>query len=232
VKAMKRHANETLTGLFVLVTAVVVTAVIVYLSAPQVIRKQNTYYVFFENAGGIRSGTEVLLGGRHVGQVVKLESPVPLAGRPEEHQDFEARVEVRIDRRARIYNEVEVRLQPYGMLGDMLIDFVQGDEGSGLAPSGTTFVGERIAGLDEAAEQATRRLAELQSLVKNLTDLTGTGGDLSKSVANTRQFTDTIKRQPWRLVWKSTKEYPQDEKKAKDKRHKEKDSEEQEARNH
>jgi len=30
-------------------------------------------------------------------------------------------------------------------------------------------------------------------------------------IKNTEQFTDTLKREPWRLLWPSTKSYPGDE---------------------
>lgn len=34
---------------------------------------------------------------------------------------------------------------------------------------------------------------------------------LDDTVQNAKQFTDTVKRQPWRLIWPSTKKYPEDE---------------------
>jgi phospholipid/cholesterol/gamma-HCH transport system substrate-binding protein len=207
---MKPRANEALTGVFVLATFLAAAAAIVYLSAPGVIHKHNTYYVFFDNAGGIRAGTQVLLAGRHVGQVVDLESPVPKDRRPEGHEELEARVKVRVDKDARIYNDVSVRLQPLGMLGEMLVDFVRGDETTGVAPSGTEFVGEHVPGLDAAAEQATQRLAELKATIENFNEFGALSGDLKTSAENTRQLTETLKRQPWRLVWKSTKKYPGD----------------------
>jgi ABC-type transporter Mla subunit MlaD len=203
---VRSRANETLTGAFVLVTFVVVTAALIHLSAPGLIRKQNTYFVYFDNAGGIRAGTEVLLAGRHVGQVVDIESPIPRERRPAGHEDAEALVKVKVDKDARIYNDVTVRLVPFGMLGEMLIDFVKGDEGSGVAASGATFAGERVPGLDAAAEAITDRFVELKETLDNLNELTAAGSDLRQSAANTRQFTDTIKRQPWRLLWKTSKE--------------------------
>lgn len=38
---------------------------------------------------------------------------------------------------------------------------------------------------------------------------------IKRTVRNAEQFTDTIKRQPWRLIWPSTKKYPEDKKGAK-----------------
>ncbi|MFL6590325.1 MAG: MlaD family protein [Chthoniobacterales bacterium] len=37
------------------------------------------------------------------------------------------------------------------------------------------------------------------------------GPDLKASGSNVKEFTETVKAQPWRLIWPSTKKYPQDE---------------------
>lgn len=42
-------------------------------------------------------------------------------------------------------------------------------------------------------------------------DLNRLGPDLKTSGANIVELTDTVKRQPWRLIWPSTKKYPDDE---------------------
>lgn len=200
---MNFRREESLTGMFVIVTFAVVAGVLVALTAPGVLHKQNTYYVYFDNAGGLEPGTAVLLAGRKVGEVVRLQSPVPVAQRPADHQEIEALVEIRMMSDERIYNSETVRLQPFGLLGLQMIDFVNGDETTGLAASGTKFVGMRVPQLGDAAEQLTSRLEELQTTIGNLTELTALGGDLQASIANARGFTEKIKQEPWRLVWPS-----------------------------
>src|SRR5947209_5860733 len=44
-----------------------------------------------------------------------------------------------------------------------------------------------------------------------LGDLSQLGPDLKASGANVKELTETVKSQPWRLIWPSTKKYPQDE---------------------
>lgn len=44
-----------------------------------------------------------------------------------------------------------------------------------------------------------------------LNDLGELGPDLKVSGTNIKELTETVKRQPWRLVWPSTKKYPGDE---------------------
>jgi ABC-type transporter Mla subunit MlaD len=45
-----------------------------------------------------------------------------------------------------------------------------------------------------------------------LADLSQLGPDLKESSANVKELTATVKTQPWRLIWPSTKKYPEDQK--------------------
>jgi phospholipid/cholesterol/gamma-HCH transport system substrate-binding protein len=42
-------------------------------------------------------------------------------------------------------------------------------------------------------------------------DVSNLGPDLKASSTNIKELTETVKTQPWRLIWPSTKKYPQDE---------------------
>jgi ABC-type transporter Mla subunit MlaD len=44
-----------------------------------------------------------------------------------------------------------------------------------------------------------------------LADLNQLGPDLKASGSNIKELTETVKTQPWRLIWPSTKKYPRDE---------------------
>jgi phospholipid/cholesterol/gamma-HCH transport system substrate-binding protein len=44
-----------------------------------------------------------------------------------------------------------------------------------------------------------------------MSDLDQLGPDLKTSGTNIKELTETVKTQPWRLIWPSTKKYPQDE---------------------
>jgi ABC-type transporter Mla subunit MlaD len=44
-----------------------------------------------------------------------------------------------------------------------------------------------------------------------LADLSQLGPNLKESGANVKELTETVKTQPWRLVWPSTKKYPEDQ---------------------
>jgi phospholipid/cholesterol/gamma-HCH transport system substrate-binding protein len=305
---MQLQRNEIMTGLLVIATIAVVAFVLVLLGAPGLFRPLVTYKIYFDNAAGIKQGAPVMLAGRKIGQVQKLFSPVS----PEEEKraqeadaavhppepnasptlsdgkpKFEARVDVQVDKSARVYRDARARLLQLGLLGDMAIDFTQGTESSGRAKDGEMFAGERTPDLGDAAArmlevikpvaaEATNTMKDLQQTAQNLNrltdenseltlalgqfktfgthlvDLTASDSALSQSLTkiekistslsendnievtlrnlrtsseklkitvtdlgpvgeNLKEFSETIKTQPWRLIWPSTKKYPEDQ---------------------
>jgi phospholipid/cholesterol/gamma-HCH transport system substrate-binding protein len=309
---MQLRRNEILTGLLVLATIAVLTAILILLGAPGLFRPLVTYKIYMDNAAGIKQGAPVLLAGRKIGQVDKLYSPVSKedaaraeaaraalqAGEPSptptDKPKYEARIDVRVDKNALVYKDARARLITLGLLGEVAIDITQGNDSSGRASDGEIFAGERVPDFGESiskmldivkpvAAEATNTLKELQTTAQNLsritdensqlnmglaqfrtfvenltsltardsslstalkniekisTDLTSNdniqltlqnfressqklkgimddvsnlGPDLKASGTNIKELTETVKTQPWRLIWPSTKKYPQDE---------------------
>jgi ABC-type transporter Mla subunit MlaD len=189
--------SEIRTGLLVVFSLATLVGVILYLGAPGVFVPMKTYWIYAENASGIRQGNEVLLAGRRVGQVVKLYSPVPEVERPS--PKLETLIEVRVNESAEIYKEVMVYLTQNGLLGEMLIDFTSGLESSGRAEHGHTFIAVRPAGLDQAVpmvlekldpalRKATETLDALQKTADNLSKLTAENGEAQVALAEFRKF--------------------------------------------
>src|SRR6266704_1123729 len=301
---MQLQRNEIMTGLLVIGTIAVVAFLLVLLGAPGLFRPLVTYKIYFDNAAGIKQGAPVMLAGRKIGQVQKLFSPVSpeeekraqeadaavhapqpnASATPSENKPkFEVRVEVQVDKSARVYRDARARLMQLGLLGDMAIDITQGTQSSGRAKDGEMFAGERTPDLGEAAAKmlevikpvaakATNTMKDLQQTAQNLNrltdenseltlalgqfksfgehlvDLTAPDSALSHSLTNIKkistsltendnievtlrnlrksseklkiavtdlgpagenikQFSETIKTQPWRLIWPSTKKY-------------------------
>src|SRR5438128_2349941 len=305
---MQLQRNEIMTGLLVIGTIAVLVFILVLLGAPGLFRPLVTYKIYFDNAAAIKQGAPVMLAGRKIGQVQKLFSPVspkeeksaqeaeaaihppqPNASPtpPSNKPRFEVRVDVQVDRSAKVYRDAKARLMQLGLLGDMAIDITQGTEASGRAKDGETFAGERTPDLGEAAAkmleviepvaaEATNTMKDLQQTAQNLNrltdenseltlalgqfktfgthlvDLTAPDSALSQSLTNIekistglsetnnievtlqnlrssseklkitvsdlgpagqniKEFSETIKTQPWRLIWPSTKKYPQEQ---------------------
>jgi ABC-type transporter Mla subunit MlaD len=189
---------EIRTGLLVIVSLVVLVGVLLYLGAPGVFVKQNTHWIYVQNAAGLKQGGDVALAGRKVGQVVQMFSPVPLAERPKGFEDREVLIEIRVDRSARIYKDVKVMLTQNGLLGEMFIDFTGGVESNGLAPNGSRFLGERPPGLDQAVptviekidpalKQITETLQTLRATAENVNKLTAEHGEVQVMLGQFRE---------------------------------------------
>jgi len=300
---MQLERNEILTGLLVIGTIGVIAFLLVLLGAPGLFRPLVTYRVYFDNAAGIKQGAVVMLAGRKIGQVQKLYSPLSRAEEKQAQQAaaaihpsepgaspspsprFEVRVDVQVDKTAKVYRDAKALMMQLGLLGDVAIDFTQGTEESGRAKDGETFAGERTPDLGEAAakmlevikpvaNEATNTMKDLQNTAQNLnrltdenselnlaltqfktfgehlSDLTAPDSALSHSLTNIekistsltendnievtlrnlrnsserlkvattelqpageniKQFSETIKTQPWRLIWPTTKKYPE-----------------------
>ena len=299
---MQLRRNEVTTGLLVVGTIAVITAVLILLGAPGLFRPLNTYKIYFDNAAGIKLGAPVMLAGRKIGSVQKLYSPISIeedrraqevaaAARPPDANasptpangkpKFEVRVDVQVDKSAKVYRDAKTSLMQLGLLGEMAIDITQGTEASGRARDGEVYAGERTPDFSEAAAkllevikpvatEATTTMKDLEKTAENLNhitdqnselnlalaqfktfgehlvDLTAPDGALTQSLENVRklsssltdndnievtlrnfrdsserlkstmrdlepvgrnitEFSDTIKSQPWRLIWPSTK---------------------------
>jgi ABC-type transporter Mla subunit MlaD len=302
---MQLQKNEVLTGLLVVGTVAVITATLVLLGAPGFFRPLATYRIYVDNAAGIKQGAVVMLAGRKIGQVQKLYSPVSPEEERRAHEaaaafhppepnatpgpsgamlKFEARIDVQVDRNAKVYRDARARLMQLGLLGDMAIDITQGTENSGRAHDGEIFAGERTPDLGEAAAkmleiikpvaaEATNTMKGLQQTAQNLNQITDENSELNQALGqfktfgehlvdltapdgplthsldnierisdqltknnnitvtlqnfresseklkstmrelepvgrNVAEFSETIKTQPWRLIWPSTKKSP------------------------
>src|ERR1051325_4235748 len=208
---MQLQKNEIMTGRLVVGTVAVLIFVLVLLGAPGLFRPLVTYKIYVDNAAGIKQGAPVLLAGRKIGQVQKLYSPVSpeedrraqeaaTAGHPSkpnvspspgtERPRFEVRIDVQVDKSAKVYRDAMVRMITLGLLGEYAIDFTQGTEQSGRAVDNESFAGERAPDFSEAAaklldvvqpvaSEATNTLKELQATAQNLSQITDQNSELN-----------------------------------------------------
>ena len=187
--------SEVRTGVLVLLTLGLIVGIVLYLSSPGLFRPLKTYRVYFDNAAGIKPGAAVMLAGRKIGTVAEIQSPVPLNDRPENNPNYEAMVRVQVSYDAQIYRETTVSMRSFGLLAELVIDFNNGNPGSGLAEPNERFVGVRapdlgevgpliIQKLEPALRQSEATLAELQKTSRNLTLLTAKDSVLTGTLKN------------------------------------------------
>jgi len=211
---MKSHKNEITTGILVLATFGFLIAVLIVIGMPGMIKPLNTFRIYYDNANGIRPGAPVLLAGREIGKVTALHSPVALEQRPKDHANYEVSIDVQVAKDAEIYKKVTVHLAQQGLMGQQAIDFVQGEAGSGLAENHTEFIGERVPDIAEAMNEHMVRLtgpdSDLAQTIKNAKTFMHTlnNSEITETIKNVEQLTDTLKKEPWRVLWPNAKAYP------------------------
>src|SRR5256885_15515610 len=121
--------------------------------------------------------------------------PTATPGKPR----FEVRVDVQVDKNAKVYRDAKARLMQLGLLGDMAIDITQGNESSGRAKDGEMFAGERTPDLGEAAAkmlevikpvaaEATNTMKDLQQTAQNLNRLTDENSELTLALTQFKTF--------------------------------------------
>ncbi len=218
---MKFERTEVRTGIFFVASFAkqLLLGVVLFLTAPGLFRPLKEFEVFFDNAGGLKPGASVNLGGRKIGQVLEIESPVPKVLRPTQHPDYEVLVKIQVDRNAKVYRDAVARMGATGLLAEMMVDFVQYVEEAGLAQRGDTFIGERqpehsprsppsaIKTLEPAAAAAESTLKDLKVTISTLNTFFGQGSDLQASIANIRRVGENIavltNRLTARSAWRS-----------------------------
>jgi ABC-type transporter Mla subunit MlaD len=163
---MELHRNEVKTGLLVIITLGLLVFGLIILGAPGVFYSMNEYKILFDNAAGMKEGASVLLAGRKVGRVTELESPIQSTEQAKRNK-FEALITIKVESDAKVYSNVTVQMRQLGLLGEQVIDFMQGDPASGLAKPGTVFKGDR---LPDASEAANLALESLEPLAKKGTE--------------------------------------------------------------
>ena len=195
---MQLIRNEIRTGILVLLTLGLTVTLVIYLSAPGLIRPVRIYHVYLDNAAAMKVGGTVLLAGRKIGVVRRIYSPVPRSERPPGKPNYEARIDVEVSADAEIYRENTVNMRTFGLLAELVIDFVDGNPESGRAENGQSFVGTRypdlselgpliLTRLDPILEQASSTLAELKRTSQSLTELTGKNSRLINNLNTTLQ---------------------------------------------
>lgn len=204
---MQINKNELSTGILVLATLGILLAILVVIGMPGLITPLHTYRIYYDNANGIRPGAPVLLAGREIGKVTRLDSPVALDKRPKDHAHYEVSIDVRVAQEAAIYRNATPRLTQQGLMGQPVIDFVRGDVSTGLAENHAEFVGDRLPDITESVNENLKRLTGPESdLALTLKNTKTFVAMLNKCpfpevIENAEQFTNVLKKEPWRLLW-------------------------------
>src|SRR5436190_296581 len=235
---MQLQRNEIMTGLLVIGTVAVLAFVLVLLGAPGLFRPLVTYKIYFDNAAGIKVGAPVMLAGRKIGQVQKLFSPV---SREEDERaknaemfpgervpDFGEAAAKMLEVIKPVAAEATSTMKDLQNTAQNLSRLTDENSELNLALGEFKTFGEHLVDLTAPDAALSHSLNNIEKISTELTDnnnigvslqnfrdsserLKATMNDLDPAARNIKDFSETVKTQPWRLIWPTTKKYPEEQ---------------------
>lgn len=123
----------------------------------------STYYTYYDNVGGVKYGTKVMVEGFPVGQVAEIIPEIPEAGaRPR----FKVRLEVGDD--WVLASDSLARISASGLLAAVSIDIKAGESGEPI-PEGGVIPSQQSAGVFAALNEVAGEISDLsQSSIRPL----------------------------------------------------------------
>lgn len=210
-----KNTNELKVGLFVIL-CILGFAYLTYSTGKLNIKKKGYHiYVVYDEVVGLNKKAPVMLNGLEVGKVEDIKVS---------YDNDKTRIVLKLwlDEQARIRENPVVSIKTLGLMGEKYIQ-ISSSEGKDFVKPGALLEGKPYLDMDELMEQAQSISKEVMAEVNKLiATINGTVEDnkvsigqiiknLEVSSRNLEDFSDEIKRHPWKLLFK-TKEKPQKEK--------------------
>jgi len=203
--------NEIKTGVVVVAAALVFLYIFTAMGAGGK-KGPNDYKlnVVFNYVSGLEDKSPVKLAGVEVGEVEKVVHS---------YTDDETKVMVTLNLRgdAKVREDSKVKISTTGLIGEKYIEITGGSKGSPFVAKGSTLEGVDLYEMDELIARVDSTMRDLQKLmghaddllVDNKDDIRATIMNLKDSSENLKEFSDDVKRNPWKLLMKG-KEVPKD----------------------
>ena len=204
---MAKFNNEIKTGIVVVAAVLVFMYISVKMGGVKVVGGYKLN-VMFDYVSGLEDKAPVKLAGVNVGEVEKVAHI---------YTDDQTRVmaTLALAGDAKVRQDSKLSIRTTGLIGEKYIEITGGSKGSPIVAKGSTLEGtnpfemdELIAKVDSAVQDLQKFMGHADSvLVDNKDDLRATIMNLKDSSQNLKEFSDEVKRNPWKLLMKG-KEVP------------------------
>ncbi|MFH1753343.1 MAG: MlaD family protein [Candidatus Omnitrophota bacterium] len=191
---------ELKVGLFVFIGIVVLFVIVFSIGKIYIFQPGYKIRVLFNFAGGLGDAAPVRLAGVDVGEVDKIKIFY-------DEDMMRTRVEVIawIKKNVSIERDAVVRVNTLGMLGEKYLEIIPGTQASGFAEENGILVGEDPIMVDELAEDLKDLADSAEAVMSRLDRGEGTIGKFLTDdtvYKNIEEFTEDIKKHPWKLFMK------------------------------
>lgn len=224
---MKRNkwTNEFKVGLFVIL-CILGFVYMMYSTGKLDIRSDKGYFinVVFEEAAGVEPKAPVMLNGLEIGKVNEI-TPI--------YKDGKTEIELKLwlEDSAKVRKGSEVSIKMMGMMGEKYIQ-IESSKSQNFISEGETLQGEKFVDLDTLIRNinsiAEENAKDIKSAIENFDDLLENLNAIAKdneeglrqtiknfeiTSQNFEEFSDDLKRNPWKILFKAKEVPPQPKKK-------------------
>ncbi|MFA5094258.1 MAG: MlaD family protein [Candidatus Omnitrophota bacterium] len=203
--------NETKTGVVVVAAALVFLYIFTSMGGIKKGKDDYKLNVIFDYVSGLEDKAPVKLAGVEIGEVEKVSHT---------YKDDETKVLVSLilSGDAKVRQDSKIRISTTGLIGEKYIEITGGSKGSPFVAKGSTITGIDPFEMEELIEMGKTLAARLDSamqdlqklmndadgvLVDNKDDIRAVMVNLKDSSENLKEFSDDVKRHPWKLLIKS-----------------------------
>lgn len=211
---MVKLTNEIKTGVVVVVAALLLLFLVYKIGG---IKTEKGYEVkcTFTYVSGLEENSPVKLAGVKAGEVKSV-------GCTYDGDETKVLVTLELDEKARIREDSKIRISTTGLIGEKYIEITGGSKGSPFVKQGAVLTGIDPFEIEELIETGRTLAARIDSgvqdlqklvnhadgvLVDNKDDIRATIVNLKDTSENFKEFSDDIRRNPWKLIMKQ-KEVP------------------------
>lgn len=217
----KIMTNEVKTGFLVIVSLAILIVLTVSVGKFAIFQEQYKVKLIFNWVSGIGNDAPVRLSGVEVG---KVES-VQLAYKGDETKVL---LTLLLDSGAKLREDSKAYVTALGLMGEKYIEMTAGSKGQAFLKPDSTIVGEDPMRMEDMMDIGKRIADEVETtlgnirkltnhldemVVDNRTNIDGIVGNLERTTANFEEFSDDIKRNPWKLMSKAKEEPKKSQKK-------------------
>jgi|GEM_PF-337426 len=153
---MTNRKNNTVVGLFVILSLMILLFGVYFLKETVPGRKSDVYRVLFDQVSTLQDGDPVKVNGVKMGKV----SGIALKGN-------RVSVALKLDRGIKLPKDSDVRIQNIGLMGERQVGILLG-KSADVYPTGAELEGNLDAGIAEALGVAGQVFLESEELVKSL----------------------------------------------------------------
>lgn len=213
----RRYTNEFKVGVFVLLSLFAFFYMIYRTGKIDIKRKQGYYlYVVFDEIVGLEKSSPVMLNGVEVGRVE--DTQLIYAG-----DDTKVKVKIWLEDGAKIKGEPRISIKTLGLMGEKYVQIKSGK--GGVIKPNSVLKGEPFVDLDKLMRMGNDLGLEVKKLLVKvdllINEVKGLTANLNYTVENNKdkvsrimdnlentsqnldEFSEDIKRHPWKLLFRT-----------------------------